>query len=204
LAAAIDNGAECVQVREKQLDGGLLSRHVAEVIGLARPKGATIIVNDRADVALAAGADGVHIGQHDLTVHEVRKVAGRSLLVGVSTHDLDQAEAAVHGGADYCGVGAMFPTSLKPDRKPSGIAYLRAFIERFPDTPHLAIGGVTAANVIELAQAGARGVAVSSAICGADDPGGVTLTIVGSLHQRGSRVSNKASHVPVASAVRNV
>jgi thiamine-phosphate pyrophosphorylase len=103
----------------------------------------------------------------------VRRIAGRELRVGVSTHDLDEARAAVEAGADYCGVGAMFSTTLKPDREPAGPRYMRDFIERFPHTPHLAIGGITAANIHQLVEAGARGVAVSTAVCGADDPGTV-------------------------------
>lgn len=170
LRAIIDGGADCIQVREKEMDGGALLPHVARVIELARPAGVSIIVNDRADVALATGADGVHVGEHDLSIRDVRRIAGRTLLVGSSTHDLDEAKAAVEAGADYCGVGAMFASSLKPDRTPSGPEYLRAFIERYPNTPHLAIGGVGPENIYQLVEAGCRGVAVSSAVCGADDP----------------------------------
>ncbi len=199
LVAALDEGAgvDCVQVREKEMDGGELAAHVREVIAITRgatacPAGqavrastdfrshglpvgtsrgtrASVIVNDRADVALACGADGVHIGQNDLSVRDVRKLAGRTLLVGVSTHNFDEAQAAIESGADYCGVGAMFASSTK-QRTTSGIAYLKQFIERFPNMPHLAIGGITQANVGEVIAAGAKGIAVSSAICGADDP----------------------------------
>jgi thiamine-phosphate diphosphorylase len=158
------------------MDGGEIVRHVRDVLEIARPRGVSVIVNDRVDVALAAGADGVHVGQTDLSVHDVRRVAGRSLIVGVSTHDLNEARRAVEDGADYCGVGAMFHTSTK-QRQPSGIAYLRAFIERYPSMPHLAIGGIDSANIAQLVDAGARGVAVSSAICGADDPGAATHAI---------------------------
>jgi thiamine-phosphate pyrophosphorylase len=168
LDAAIRGGADCVQVREKEMDGGVLAAHVREVIALARPMNVSVIVNDRADVALATGADGVHVGQNDLSVHDVRRLAGRTLLVGVSTHDLDEAMAAVQSGADYCGVGAMFATATK-HRDTSGIAYLKRFIARFPSVPHLAIGGITPDNVREVAAAGAKGIAVSSAICGAED-----------------------------------
>jgi thiamine-phosphate pyrophosphorylase len=170
LAAALDGGADCVQVREKGMDGGDLARRVGEVIAIARPAGAAAIVNDRADVAVACGADGVHVGQTDLSVADVRRLAGRTLLVGVSTHDMAEAAKAVEAGADYCGVGAMFASSLKPDRAPSSPAYLRAFLKHFPATPHLAIGGITPENARQIIEAGARGVAVSSAICAAADP----------------------------------
>ena len=171
---ALENGADCIQVREKNMETRALTDRVREVVSLAHPGGACVIVNDRADVALIAGADGVHVGQHDLTVAQVRRLAGRSLLVGVSTHDLDEASAAVQAGADYCGVGAMFPSSLKPERTPSGPTYLQRFIETYPDVPHLAIGGIDQGNIAQLVEAGCRGIAVSSAICAADDPKTVT------------------------------
>jgi thiamine-phosphate pyrophosphorylase len=170
LKAIIDGGCDCIQVREKDEDGGALAARVKRVIEIARPAGVSVIVNDRADIALVTGADGVHLGQGDLSVHDVRRIAGRSLLIGSSTHDLDEASAAVEAGADYCGVGAMFASSLKPDRTPSGTDYLRAFIERYPNTPHLAIGGVKPENIGKLVKAGVRGVAVSRAVCGAAQP----------------------------------
>ncbi len=170
LKATIDGGAECVQVREKQLDAGPLRRRVDEVLAIARPAGMTVIVNDRADVALAAGADGAHLGSSDLSIADVRRLVGRELILGASTHDLDEARGAVEAGADYCGVGCMFDSGTKPDAPPGGPAYLAAFVERFPAMPHLAIGGITPDNVQLLVEAGARGVAVSSAICSAERP----------------------------------
>lgn len=167
---AVEAGADCIQVREKDMDAGELVQHVREALDIANLR-AAVIVNDRVDIALAAGANGVHLGQDDLSVREVRKIAGRSLIVGVSAHDMNEAQAAVDSGADYCGVGTMFASTVKPERAPTGPEFLRLFIEQFPHTPHLAIGGITAANVELLAKAGARGVAVSSAICAAGDPG---------------------------------
>jgi thiamine-phosphate pyrophosphorylase len=173
LAAAIAGGVDCVQVREKSMDGRALAARVREVIELARPRGVAVVVNDRADVALACGADGVHVGQGDLAPADVRRVAGDALLVGVSTHSPLEAADAVAGGADLCGVGAMFASRTKPDVAPQGEAYLRAYLARFGHVPHLAIGGIEPANVARLAAAGCRGVAVSSVVCGADDPGAV-------------------------------
>jgi thiamine-phosphate pyrophosphorylase len=169
LAAALEGGADCVQVREKELSDRDHLAHAREVIGVARPAGATIIVNDRADIALACEADGVHLGQDDLSAADVRRLAGRQLIVGVSAHDLDEARRAVESGADYCGVGTLFPTDTK-QRQVSGPAYLRAFVQRFPRVPHLAIGGIGPASIGQVVEAGARGVAVSRAICAADDP----------------------------------
>jgi thiamine-phosphate pyrophosphorylase len=181
LAAAIDGGADMVQVREKAMEARDLLRRVREVIDLARPRGVRVIVNDRADLAMAASADGVHLGTADLPLMEARRLMGTGPLLGASTHDLGEAAAAVEAGADLCGVGAMFATGLKPDRVPSGPAYLRAFVDRFPRTPHLAIGGITPENVGHLAEAGARGVAVSSAICAAADPAAAAASLCRAL-----------------------
>lgn len=183
LHGAIEGGADCLQIREKQMDGGELVRLVREAIEIARPRGVSVIVNDRADVALAAGADGVHVGATDLSIRDVRRIAGRGLIIGASTHDLNEARTAVEAGADYCGVGAMFSTALKPQRVPAGIAYLQAFIDRYPNVPHLAIGGVTPQRVPELVAAGARGVAVSSAVCEAEDPAAACAAIVQAITQ---------------------
>ena len=177
LRAALEGGVDMVQVREKDMEGRDLLRRVREVIEVARPRGVPVVVNDRADIAVAAGADGVHLGTGDLPLLEARRMMGTGPLLGASTHDLSEASAAVEAGADLCGVGAMFRTRLKPDRAPSGQAYLRAFVERFPRTPHLAIGGITADNVALLADAGVKGVAVSSAICGAADPAAAAFAL---------------------------
>lgn len=170
LEQIVEAGVDCIQVREKEMDGGPLLARVREVLGLARPKGISVIVNDRVDVALAAGADGVHLGTTDLPIDAVRRLAGRSLIIGASTHDMDEARRAIESGADYCGVGAMFATGVKPERTPSGIDYLRDYLGRYPRTPHLAIGGITSENVRPLVEAGARGVAVSAWVCGSEEP----------------------------------
>ena len=177
LAAVVEAGADCVQVREKQMPAADLVRRARGVIDVARPAGVSVIVNDRVDVAQAADADGVHLGQEDLAVADARRAVGRSLLIGASTHDRDEARAAVEAGADYCGVGMMFPTTTRPGPTPEGPPYLRSFLEHFPATPHLAIGGITPDNIGLLIDAGVRGVAVSSAVCGAEDPGGVVQAL---------------------------
>jgi thiamine-phosphate pyrophosphorylase len=177
LAAVVAAGADCIQVREKEMTGGPLVRRVRGVIDAARPAGIAVIVNDRLDVAQAAEADGVHLGLEDLSVADARRAVGRTMLIGASTHDLAEARAAVDVGADYCGVGAMFATTTRAVSVPAGPAYLRAFRQRYPAVPHLAIGGITPDNVGQLVDAGAAGVAVSSAVCGADDPGAVVTSL---------------------------
>lgn len=184
LCSIVQAGADsacCIQVREKDMDGGDLATRVREVITAARPAGVSVIVNDRVDVALATGADGVHVGQTDMAVRDVRRIAGRSLLVGVSTHSMSQANAAIKAGADYCGVGPMFASDTKPDLAPSGGTYVREFFATYPHMPHLLIGGIRPDNIHEVVETGARGVAVSSAVCGADNPGAVVADLCEAL-----------------------
>lgn len=183
VGEAIDGGADCIQVREKTLGGRAFAEIARRVVAAARPRGVAVIVNDRADVALAAGADGVHLGQGDLSVADARRVLGAGAIVGVSTTSMTEARSAVDAGASYCGCGAMFATQTKASPNVVGPAYLRAYLagERTAAVPHLAIGGVTPANVKELAAAGCRGVAVSRAVCAADDPAGVCRALRGAL-----------------------
>lgn len=176
VRGAIDGGADCVQLREKSLEAGALLERAREVVAMCRPAGVSVIVNDRPDVALLSGADGVHLGQGDLPCREARRLVGRQLLIGVSTSNLDEAKQAQREGADYCGVGPMFATTTKEKKVIAGPAYLREYVA-WGGLPHLAIGGVGLGNVDELVRAGGRGVAVSSAVCGAEDPGGVVRLI---------------------------
>jgi thiamine-phosphate pyrophosphorylase len=187
---AIAAGADCIQLREKTLtDRELLARarrlvEIASSGSVAGASGsrASVIINDRPDIAVLSGADGVHLGQDDLSVADARRIDGERLLIGVSTHSLDEARAAVDAGADVCGVGAMFLTATK-SRETSGEKYLRAYLadERLRRVPHLAIGGITPENVGELAAAGCRGVAVSSVVCGADSPGRVCERLLAAM-----------------------
>ncbi|HRQ71959.1 MAG TPA: thiamine phosphate synthase [Phycisphaerales bacterium] len=169
---ALEGGADCLQLREKSLDGRELVRRARRLVEIARPHRASVIVNDRTDVALAAGTHGVHLGQTDITVEDARRVAGFRLLVGVSTADLEQARRAARDGADYCGVGPMFPTQTKPAKAIAGVEYLRQYLadDRCRGIPHLAIGGITPDTVPDLIAAGAEGVAVTAAVCGSPAP----------------------------------
>lgn len=181
VSRAVDGGADAIQVREKDMPARELVAHARAVRTICAPRGVAVIVNDRLDVALAAEADGVHLGADDLPVREARRIAGAALRIGASTHSLAEARAAIEAGADHCGVGAMYESGLKPGLAPSGQAYLRAFMAEFPQVPHLAIGGIAPGRVTALAHAGCRGVAVSSAICGAEDPAAVARAIVAEL-----------------------
>ena len=188
LEAAVDHGVDCVQVREKDLEAGPLLARVRDVMARVGDR-TTVIVNDRPDVAAAAGAHGVHLGQGDLPCAEVRKQFGRQLIVGVSTSHLDEARSApADDGADYCGVGPMFPTTTKHKPVLVGPDYLKAYVAWAGEVSpanglsHLAIGGIHAGNLSELLHdAGVRGIAVSSAICSADDPAAATRTLLAAL-----------------------
>jgi thiamine-phosphate pyrophosphorylase len=169
LEHALDAGADCIQLREKSMDAGWLLERAKQVVSISAGR-ASVIINDRPDVALLAGANGVHLGQTDLPCAEVRRIVGRQLIVGVSASNLEQAKRAMQDGADYCGVGPMFATTTKHKDVIVGPAYLREYLA-WDGLPHLAIGGITPSNVGELRTAGARGIAVSSAVCAAKDPG---------------------------------
>ena len=181
IQAVIDSGAQAIQIRERDIGDRELLGMIQHTVEWCRPAGVSVIVNDRVDLALAGGADGVHVGQNDLSTQAIRAIAGRALFVGVSTHNLDEADAAVRDGADYVGIGAMFPSSLKPDINPSGTDYFSAFIGSYPEIPYLAIGGITVDNVAQLINVGCRGVAVSTAICKAEDPAVVAARFVGAF-----------------------
>ena len=188
---AISGGADCVQLREKNLEGGELLERARGLVSIARlhgrPEyadgGVAVIINDRPDVALIAGADGVHVGQGDVGVADVRKLAGGRLMVGVSTTNMEQALSAAREGADYCGVGPMFATTTKNKPGLAGPEYLKAYLAepRTARVPSLAIGGIDPERAAELRECGCRGVAVSGAVCSAEDPAMVCEKIVAAL-----------------------
>lgn len=172
---ALEGGADMIQLREKTLESQEFLVRARELVALCKQHGAKCVINDRVDIAMLSSAWGVHVGQRDLSVLDVRKMAGTSLRVGVSTENIDQAIAASRDGADYCGVGPMFPTTTKEKPRLAGPAYLREYTthEQVRRVPHLAIGGITAERVPELVAAGAKGIAVSSVVCGAKEPADV-------------------------------
>jgi len=179
LDQIIDAGCDCIQVREKDLDAGELFEHASAVVQRVNNQ-ATVIINDRADIAMAANAHGVHVGQSDLCVPMIRKLFGRQLIVGISTHKLADAEQAMIDGADYCGIGPMFPSTTKVRDFVAGTDYLTAYTN-WNQLPHLAIGGITPGNIEELKPHGLRGVAASSVICGSKSPRDTTLAILDAI-----------------------
>ncbi|HZL36464.1 MAG TPA: thiamine phosphate synthase [Tepidisphaeraceae bacterium] len=165
---ALLGGADCLQLREKDLPGGELLARARELVKLCRRHGVLCIINDRPDIALLADADGVHVGQEDLPAAEARKLVGLSKIVGVSTHCIEQARQAVLDGADYIGVGPFFPSTTKPRDFLPGPQYARQAAESVR-IPCVAIAGINAGNVDEVLATGIRAIAVSSAVIGAVD-----------------------------------
>jgi thiamine-phosphate pyrophosphorylase len=169
VAEALAAGVRVIQLRDKTAMGGALFQEARDLVALCRSQGALLIVNDRADVAVAAGADGVHVGQDDLPLVAARQVVGDELLVGVSASFVEEVIAAEQQGADYVGFGAMFPTPTKRDAEYAGPTLL-AEARRRVRLPLVAIGGITAQNAAEVLAAGPDLLAVVSAVGAAPNP----------------------------------
>ncbi|PLX87593.1 MAG: phosphomethylpyrimidine kinase, partial [Desulfuromonas sp.] len=167
VQAALDGGAKMVQYRDKQRPPETQIDLARELAQLCHQQGATFLVNDHPQVASASGADGIHLGQHDLSIQEARRALGPDKLIGISTSSVDQAIKAEMSGADYIGVGAMFATQNKEDAEQVGVETLRK-IRRAVKIPIVAIGGLSAANSSEVLEAGANALAVIAAV--SDDP----------------------------------
>lgn len=167
LEAVTIAGVDGVQVRAKSLDTRELLRFTRQVLDRVKPYGATVIVNDRVDVALAAGADGVHLGRDDLPVADARRLAP-GLLVGATCRNPEHAQQAVADGADYAGVGPVYRSTSKTELPPPiGLDTLR---DTAAVIPAVAIAGITPARVPEVMETGAYGIAVAAALGRADDP----------------------------------
>ncbi len=167
--AAIRGGADCVQWRDKTASDRSFFEAARRLRETIRGLNALFIVNDRLHIALAAGADGVHLGHEDLPVRQARAVAGRRLLIGRSTHSLQEALAAQASGADYIGVGPVFSTPTKPDYPTVGLDLIRQVKESLR-IPWFAIGGIDLSSLPLVLSAGANRAAVVRAVTGASDP----------------------------------
>ena len=164
----LDAGARIMQLRLKDSPGRdflAAARAIAEV---CRKRGATLIVNDRADIAILAAAHGVHLGQTDLPLDAARRIVGNDRMIGISTHNVEQARAAEDGGADYVGFGPMYPGGLRNNAAGKGLDELRA-IRAAVTIPIVAIGGITEARVAETLAAGADAVAIITDVLNAPD-----------------------------------
>jgi thiamine-phosphate pyrophosphorylase len=157
VAAAVANGLSLVQIREKQLDGRLLFDLVSRAVSLTKGSMTRLLVNGRTDVAVAAGADGVHLPSDTYSPTIAREMAGEDFLIGVSTHRLDEVGAAEKAGADYVVFGPVFDT---PGKSPeSGIDGLIQAVQSFPNIPILGLGGIDESNFYEVLETGAAGFA---------------------------------------------
>lgn len=168
IESAVRGGAGMVQLREKNLDHDAFLEEARRFVALCRRLGAVSIINDSVEIALASGADGVHVGQSDLEAGRARALLGPDKIIGVSAHSRSEARRAREAGADYLGCGAAFATGTKSDAKPISKETIRA-VTAAVDIPVVAIGGVSRENILELKGLGLSGVAVVSGIFGQRD-----------------------------------
>jgi thiamine-phosphate pyrophosphorylase len=165
-------GADCIQLRSKSMDEDKLFATAIEFVKINKDAGVLSVVNDRIDVAVAAGADGVHLGQNDLPLDCVRTLQRKPMIIGKSTHSVEQLRTACQEHPVYVGLGPVFPTKTKPTADAVGLDYIRQAKNILTDTGigHVAIGGITPDNVEEVLNAGAESIAVCSAVTEAGDP----------------------------------
>jgi len=175
LTSRCASAADCVQLRAKDIDDNKLFAVAAEFVGICKYSGALAVINDRVDIAVAAGADGVHLGQNDLPVESARKLCSYPVIIGKSTHSQRQLRAACEQLPSYVSLGPVFATPTKPGVKAVGLDYVTAATEILAETGigHVAIGGITADNVDQVLAAGAGAIAVCSAVSQAADPAAV-------------------------------
>ena len=178
LSEALDAGAPTVQLRSKSSSAGELLQAARKLLPMVRTAGALFTVNDRLDVALAAGADGVHLGPDDPPVRDVRRAVSDEFIIGYSVDTVDEAVKAEADGADYLGVGTVYRTVNKPDA--GGVIGLSG-LERVAGAVHIpvvGIGGITPERAVDVARAGACGAAVIGAVMCARDPAGAVRTLM--------------------------
>jgi len=190
----ISGGATVIQVREKASSTlSFLNRAIKmrKIIG----KKAFFIVNDRVDIAIASGADGVHLGQEDLPIAFARKIMGEDKIIGISTHSIEQAQKAEKEGADYVAVGPIFSTQTKPNSGPPKGVEIISEVKRKVNIPVVAIGGINRENVGEVIRAGADGVAVISAVFKEKDVGLATCQLYEEIQEaRRKKIEQDAIH----------
>ncbi len=187
VEAAVAGGVTCVQLREKHCGTREFIHEALALRPLLRDHNIPLIINDRLDVALVVEADGVHLGQSDMPIAMARKIAGRSLLIGISAESADDALKAEQEGADYIGISPVFSTPTKIDTAPpfglGGVSKIRGLV----DIPLVGIGGINLDNAASVIGAGADGVAVVSAIVSAEDPTDATSMLKTLVDQALSR-----------------
>ena len=178
--SALQGGLTLVQYRDKDDDDNLRLAIAQQLCQLCHQYGALFIVNDRVDLALAVDADGVHLGQQDIPIALAREILGFGKIIGRSTTNPDEMAAAIAEGADYIGVGPVYATPTKPNKKPAGLEYLKYAVSNCP-IPWYAIGGIDVSNLHEVLSTGATRVAVVRAIMQADNPRSVVRHFINQL-----------------------
>lgn len=177
VEATLQNGATCIQIREKELGDETFLEEAKEMAALCKRYHVPLIINDNVEIAIACHADGIHVGQEDMKASDVRKRVGEDMIIGVSAHTVEEALEAVENGADYLGLGAVFTTSTKADVDVMPFETLKGICAAV-NVPTVAIGGISKENVMKLSGSGVDGVAVISAIFGAEDPGKATAELL--------------------------
>ena len=165
-------GADCIQLRAKDIADDRLFALAEAFVGICKDAGVLSVINDRVDIAVTAGADGLHVGQNDLPIEQVRKLQASPLIIGKSTHSVEQLRAVCEERPTYAALGPVFATGTKPDVPPVGLEYVRQAPEILAGTGigNVAIGGITVDNVEQVLSAGAASIAVCAAVTKADDP----------------------------------
>ncbi len=158
LKQAVDDGAAIVQLRDKTSDERTILEKARELVSYRQVKPFIFILNDDPSLALKAGADGVHVGQ-DMSTRQVRAIVGEEMIVGKTTHNLEQGRQAIEDGADYISTGPVYATPTKPGRQPVGLAYVREAAGHL-DIPAVAIGGIDLTNIDDVLAAGAKTIGV--------------------------------------------
>ena len=183
VRAAVAGGVTCVQVREKDCSNREFLDVARRVQAVLRGTGVPLLINDRLDIALAVGAEGVHLGQQDLTLADARRLGPAAWIIGISAESVEDARRADAEGADYIGVSPVFATPTKTDTAtPLGLEGLRQ-IRAVTRLPLVAIGGINLGNAREVIRAGADGLAVVSAIVSADDPRAAAAALRGAISE---------------------
>ena len=179
---AVSGGADTIQFRQKNGSTKELIEIATHMRHVCAEKGATFIVNDRIDVAIASEADGVHLGRNDFPIPLARKLLGKDCIIGGSAATIEEMETCILEGADYVGFGPVYPTGSKDDAGPvSGIDILKRIVESTP-VPVIAIGGIDQNNTSHVMGVGTHGIAVISAVCCRDDPQEATRELRDAIH----------------------
>ena len=177
VESVLQNGATFLQIREKDLAEDAFELEAERLKMLCEQHGVPFVVNDSVEITLQCDADGIHVGQSDIKGRDIRAIIGPDKILGISAGTVEEAVAAEKAGADYIGVGAVFPTDTKKNATPMTMELLKKIVSSV-SIPVVAIGGISAENILQLRGSGVDGVAVVSAIFAAEDPGKATANLL--------------------------